>query len=267
MSDKFQAKPEKTVYFNKEAFKENNYTSIRWLGHYGMFLNSRGTTIMVDPVIVGYDLPLLIEMPVECKDIDKLDAILITHSDNDHLSKETLEETKDVTNSYHGPHYVSEVIKELGYDNSYGSDIYESFNINNVNVKLTPADHAWQNSSSKYNRVFKQEDFCGFYFNTPDGSIWVPGDSRLMEEQLNFEEPDVILFDFSDNPWHIGFENAIRLANNYPNSILIPAHWGTVDALDRNVFNGDPKDLFDRVTNPERIKVLNPGEEFILKKE
>ena len=43
-------------------------------------------------------------------------------------------------------------------------------------------------------------------------------------------------------------------------------HWGTVDAPEMNAFNGDPKSLNGRVVNPERIRVVAPGEAFVLKK-
>lgn len=56
------------------------------------------------------------------------------------------------------------------------------------------------------------------------------------------------------------------MANTYPNTELILIHWGTVDAPEMNAFNGDPKSLNGRVVNPERIRVVAPGEAFVLKK-
>ena len=50
------------------------------------------------------------------------------------------------------------------------------------------------------------EDFCGFWIDTPDGKVWMPGDSRLMEEQLTYSEPDLILMDISDGSWHMAVE-------------------------------------------------------------
>ena len=79
-------------------------------------------------------------------------------------------------------------------------------------------------------------------------------------------EPDVILFDFAYNDWHITLEGAIRLANTYPNSDLVCIHWGSVDAPEMTPFNGNPENLYQRVTHPERIQVLAPGEAFTLKR-
>jgi hypothetical protein len=45
---------------------------------------------------------------------------------------------------------------------------------------------------------------------------------------------------------------------------LLLHHWGSVDAPDFPPFNADPASLYDRVTNPDRIHVLAPGEAFTL---
>jgi hypothetical protein len=62
-----QAVPPKTQPFGSEAFKPSKNTTIRWLGNAGFFINSRGTTLMVDPLLKGFDMPLLFEMPIALK--------------------------------------------------------------------------------------------------------------------------------------------------------------------------------------------------------
>lgn len=86
-----------------------------------------------------------------------------------------------------------------------------------------------------------------------------------MEEHLNIDNaPDVILFDFSDNSWHITFNGDVKLANTYPNAKLLCIHWGTTDAPDFDPFNGDPTKLKSHINNPERINIINPGEPLTL---
>jgi len=253
-----------TVQFGARAFEQSNETILRWLGSSGLFINSRGTNILVDPVLEGFDLPLLIEMPIDVSEIPSLDAVLITHADNDHFSIPTLEKLKSLTPAFHSPHYVAEELYQRIGVEGHGHDIGDEFRVNDLKIRLTPADHAWQNDTKKYDRVFQFEDFCGFWIDTPDGSLWIPGDSRLLPEQLEMPEPDAILFDFSDNSWHIGLDNAIKLANTYPNADLILSHWGTVDAPEIDAFNADPKNLFGRVDNVERIQLLAAGEPYKL---
>ena len=94
-----------------------------------------------------------------------------------------------------------------------------------VRVELTPADHAWRNASpGASDRVFQPEDACGFC--TPDGTIWAPGDSRLIpDHHLRMPNPGALLFDFCDSEWHFGLEGAARTANAYPKTPLLLHHW------------------------------------------
>ena len=264
ISEKGQAVAPKTHFITDEVFKKIDHTEIRWLGNASIMINSHGTNIMIDPLLEGFDMPLLIDMPILPQDIPTLDALLVTHIDNDHFSRPTCHDVLNVCKSYHATKYVAEVMREENIP-GIGHDIDESFMVNDVKVTLTKAVHNWQNESSKYNyREWKVEDYCGYWIDSQDGTIWLPGDSKLIDEHLHMPNPDVILFDFADNEWHITLEGAIKLANTYPNAQLICIHWGCVDAPDMSPFNGNPETLFDKVVNPERIQVLAPGEAFVL---
>lgn len=265
MKKEFQATPPKTQFFSKEAFEKEAGTTLRWLGNSGLFINTRGTCIMVDPVLEGFDIPLIIDMPIEPEEIPHLDSTLITHADNDHFSKMTLTKIAPICDAFHAPHYVATLLEAEGIP-AIGHDINSDFYVNNVKITTTPADHAWQNERKKYERFFKPEDCCGFWIETEDGNLWIQCDSRLLPEHLEMPQADAIFFDFADNAWHIGFDNAIKLANTYPNTPLILQHWGTVDAPAMDVFNGNPEDLYSKVVNPERIKVLGAGESFSLER-
>jgi hypothetical protein len=81
---KYQAKAPTTQPFDKKAFGKSKNTTIRWLGMAGFLINSRGTTFMIDPLLEGYDMPLLMKFPITPKEVPHLDAIFATHSDNDH---------------------------------------------------------------------------------------------------------------------------------------------------------------------------------------
>ena len=262
-TEKGQAYPSSIQRFGKEAFAKSNNTVIRWLGSAGFLINSRGTSIMVDPMLVGFDMPLLIQSPILPEEVPSLDAVLITHSDNDHFSVPTCTRLNLKCKAFHSTMYVDSLMKNLQLP-SYGHSMSDTFQIGSMSVCLTPAYHTWQNEYGNFERVFKREDYCGYLIETPDGLIWAPGDSRFLPEFLGLPSPDVIFFDFSDDAWHIGLENAIKVANAYPETQLLLSHWGTVNAPDMKSFNADPKDLEGRIVNPERIHVLSPGAPFIL---
>lgn len=81
-----QAKAPTTQPFGPEAFEPAEDTVLRWLGMAGFLINSRGTTLMIDPLRHGFDMPIMIGMPIATADVPHLDAVLVTHSDNDHYS-------------------------------------------------------------------------------------------------------------------------------------------------------------------------------------
>lgn len=263
---KGQAIPAKTIPLTSKDFDKIDNTAIYWLGNASIFINSRGTNVMIDPLLEGFDMDLLIDMPILPKDIPALDALLITHDDNDHFSKPTCHDVEKVCKEYHAPKFVAGLIKDEGL-NGIGHDIGETFSVGDMTFKLTPAEHNWKNESTKHHwRDYKLEDYCGFWIESPDGKIWLPGDSRLLKEHLKMPQPDVILLDFADNSWHITFDGAVKLANTYPDADLICIHWGSVDAPNMNTFNGDPEKLAVAVKNPARVHALAPGEKFILPK-
>jgi L-ascorbate metabolism protein UlaG (beta-lactamase superfamily) len=263
---KYQVKAPPTQPFGPEVFTPSNKTVIRWLGMAGFFVNSRGTTFMIDPLLEGYDMKLLMDFPIKPKSVPHLDAVLATHSDNDHYSVETFHDLAAVTKEFHSTVYVDSLMKNESL-NSFGHYIGDVFHFGKVTCRLTLADHDWQNDFPKPSqRYYSPGDACGFWFNTPDGSIWAPGDSKFMQEQVHMPTPDAILLDYSEDAvYHSGLEGSIKIANAYPNTPILLGHWGFVDAPDFAPFNGDPKHLKDKVINPERIKVLAPGEPFVLK--
>lgn len=260
-----QAKAPPTQPFGAEAFEASTRTTLRWLGMAGFLINSRGTTLMVDPLLEGFDMPVMITFPIVSRDVPRLDAVLVTHSDNDHYSVPTNRALARVTRVFHSTHYVDTLMRRDGLP-SVGHDIGDVFDIGPVRVTVTPADHAWQNAYPGASaRRFRNEDSAGFWIETPDGTIWAPGDSRLIpEHHLRMPAPDALLFDFSDSEWHFSLAGAVRMANAYPDTPLVLHHWGSVDAPDFAPFNGNPWTLFGLVKNPGRIRVLAPGEPFTL---
>lgn len=142
---KYQARPPKTQPFGKEAFQPSKKTEVRWLGLGGFLINSRGTTLMLDPLLEGFDMPILIDFPIKTTDVPRLDAVLITHSDNDHFSIPTNKKLATITKAFHSTIYVDSLMKNEGFP-SFGHNIGEVFNVDQVRIKMLPVDHAWQNA-------------------------------------------------------------------------------------------------------------------------
>lgn len=262
INEKGQTLAPQTRKMGAEAFAQNSWCDIYWLGGGGAMLNCRGTILMIDPVLTGFDMPLLREAPIQPLEVPRVDGLLVTHIDNDHFSRKTCRELLLVCKTYHATHYVAGEMQKEGIG-GIGHDIGASFEIGEVHITLTPVKHNWQNEFAEYGyREWKEEEYCGYWIEAYGKTIWIPGDSKLMEAHLQMPKPDVLLFDFSEDTWHITLDGAVQLANTYPDSELICIHYGCIDAPDMRPFNGNPEKLFGRVVNPERIRVIAPGERY-----
>src|SRR5687768_12309815 len=137
-----QARAPQTKRFGAEAFESVQGTVLRWLGMAGFLINSRGTTLMVDPLLGAFDMPLMIEFPITASEVPRLDAVLVTHSDNDHYSVPTCRQLSLVTREFHSTRYVASLMESEGFP-AFGHDIGDRFTVGPVQVQVTPADHAW----------------------------------------------------------------------------------------------------------------------------
>ena len=115
MQQTYQARAPKTQPFERTAFDASDGTTLRWLGMAGFLINSRGTTIMIDPLLEGFDMPIMIDMPIAPRTSREVDAILVTHSDNDHYSVPTCRALAPVTRAYHSTGYVASLMQDEGW--------------------------------------------------------------------------------------------------------------------------------------------------------
>mgnify|MGYP000217110961 CR=1 FL=1 len=70
---------------------------------------------------------------------------------------------------------------------------------------------------------------CGFLIDAPEGRLYFPGDTRLMEYHLSLTDIDVLALDVSTCEYHLNHTSAIVLANHFPKAYLLPFHYGTYD--------------------------------------
>jgi L-ascorbate metabolism protein UlaG (beta-lactamase superfamily) len=273
--EKYQAKAPDPVHIGKEAFDDTNDTAVYWLTGAGVFLNSHGTTIMVDPILslVSEDPPLseveetpqYTMPPITAQEIERLDAVLYTHADPDHLGDLTVKEFVRKGFVFHGTKKVAERLLEIGVpkDTIVVHAAQNRFKIGCVEVQMTVADHPWQiDYPDTQPYVYKPEDCCGFKFYTPDGTIWDPGDSKLLDEHFHNEDVDLLFMDFENNSplHHFGTENALRLVNYLRRADIIMFHWGTYYAPEKVWYAADPDTVRGRIDRKERFLEPHPGE-------
>jgi len=262
-----------------EAFARHGETILYWLTNAGFLINARGTLLMLDPVITlrpgsaatsETGLRLLVSLPIQAADVPRLDAVLYTHADDDHFSRLTARLLVRTGALFVGPPPVARQFAELGLpeERTRVARAGESFEIGAVAVTATPADHPWQlRDPQKFGPPWLPGDCCGYLAATPDGTIWDPGDTRLMDEHVRMKGVDVLLLDVSRNDYHLGVDNAARLANIIDAPHVVPHHYGTYDAPDHPAYNGDPAEVAVKLHDSQRrLHVLAPGEGFALRR-
>src|SRR3954467_229411 len=106
-----QARAPQTRPFGAEAFAPQDRTVLRWLGMAGFLINVRGTTVMIDPLLGGFDMPVMIDFPIAAEAVRGVDAVRTADSDNDHFSVPTRGRLAPVTAAFHSTRYVDTLMR------------------------------------------------------------------------------------------------------------------------------------------------------------
>jgi Predicted Zn-dependent hydrolases of the beta-lactamase fold len=261
------------VPIGREAFEPIDHTTVHWLGGAGFLVNARGRIFLIDPVLMTseddesiseFGLKLKIRFPLSPEGIPRLDAVFYTHRDADHMGPRTAVALAALKPAFVGTLSVFERLVRLGIPHELivvcreGDPVV----VSGTQVDVTPADHPWQLiAPERAGKPFRAGDCCGFVLDTPDGRLFFPGDTRLMEEHLRIADIQLLALDVSICPYHLGHAAAVLLANSMPNALILPMHYGTYDAPDKGAHLGDPADVFPHIHGAdERAKILAPGE-------
>ncbi|MDR3147061.1 MAG: MBL fold metallo-hydrolase, partial [Treponema sp.] len=261
-------------------------TRLYWLGQAGFVLNTRGVVLLLDPLLITRPgvpprgetgMELLNPWPIDVSDIPRADAVLYTHTDENHLGPETAQALMKLDPIFIGTVYCKEKLTELeaspvrclsgvpqaGTPRRGKSG--NSFDMGSAKIELLPADHPWQLSDPvKYGRVFGPEDCCGYKITTQDGIFVFPGDTRLMKHHLDLRNITVLALDVSTDPYHLGIQGATVLANHLEDVLLAPCHYGTFKS-DSMAHTGDPEPVLEGIHKGlSRARLLAPGEPLIL---
>ena len=268
-----------TVPLIGDAFQKINRTAIYWLAGAGFLINARGTLAMIDPLLKttpGHPelcetgAVLKVNYPIDADDVPKLDAVLYTHSDDDHLAELTAKSLSHLNPKLIGPPPVFEKLARMRIDVDLliSCRSKEELHFQNMRIEVFPADHPWQlQDPLRLGKPFREGDAVGFIIETPDVLCFFPGDTRLMEEHLYMKGIQFLALDVSLCTYHINPQGARNLANILKDAYLMPYHYGTFDLPDVPAFCGDPATVLDEVTNGyQRAIITAPGQSVIFEK-
>jgi len=248
-------------------FDEKGETEFVWLGMAGAGINARGTVLLIDPMLVvlekdGEEVSetghrFRIELPIEAKDVPRVDGVLYTHADMDHFGRPTAEVLGKLGATFVGPPPVVKGLRELGVDQKriVVAKDFDKVRIGEVEVFVTPALHDYPSSGHV------RGDCCGYVVTSADGRIWHPGDTRLIDELLDVKDVDVMFFDVADVVAHLGPRGSARLADSCGAKVMVAYHYGTYDLPPGSWGSCDPEDAKPHANGMEaEFWMPNPGE-------
>jgi L-ascorbate metabolism protein UlaG (beta-lactamase superfamily) len=257
----------KTIPVNDSFFDGRKDTVLTWLGMAGALNNCHGTINFVDPLIsYGADEKtcetgdrLLVPLPVTADMVPRADVICYTHADGDHFAEKTVR----ILNSRLSPVFICpgpvyEKLRRLNIpaDRLVKIKDFSKYAFGEAQIIVTPALHDWQKVDP-----WKREHCCGYLVRTPDGSIWHPGDTRLIPELEEIKGVDILFFDVAAVDSHLGPEGSARLALTSGAKAMIAYHYGTFDLPPGSYGGCDPDDSLPYVKNLKADFLKpNPGE-------
>ena len=213
-------------------------------------------------------LPLKVTLPLDPDLIPDRSIILYTHADADHLGPGTALALAKKNITMVGTLRVFERLVRLGvpHENIQILRIHEHKDISGVQIHSVPADHPWQlKDLERGGPPYRMGECCGFLIDAPEGRLYFPGDTRLMEYHLSLTDIDVLALDVSTCEYHLNHTSAIVLANHFPKAYLLPFHYGTYDCPTVASHCGEPEDIYPYITNSlQRGLILAPGEPFVV---
>jgi len=222
-------------------------TTIRWLGHAAMGLETGGFKVLIDPFFTGNPAAAI------AADKAEADFILVSHGHGDHVG-DTIAIAKRTGATVICNYEISEWLQDHGLDRVHGQQHGGGFNHPFGRVKLTLAFHG-----SMLPDGANGGNPCGFLIYTKDGKkIYDAADTGLFGDMrlIGEEGIDLAILPIGDN-YTMGPDDALRAVKLIQPRKVLPIHYNTWEliAQDANAWGARVR----QETRTEPI-VLRPGE-------
>jgi L-ascorbate metabolism protein UlaG (beta-lactamase superfamily) len=212
--------------------------------------------VLIDPFVGSNPM-----CPEECKNFERIDAMLITHGHSDHIA-DAIElalkhEPSIVVGSFEMCHWLA----SKGVKNTSAMNLGGTQKVLGLDVTQVRADHS--------GGVLDGDQFVyagpasGFIVRTPSGyTFYHAGDTALFSDMQLFAElyrPELAFLPIGDR-FTMDPRQAARACRLLGVSHVIPVHWGTFPVL-----TGTPEEFEALVVERElgcEVVTLQPGETY-----
>jgi L-ascorbate metabolism protein UlaG (beta-lactamase superfamily) len=221
---------------------ENNSLEVTWLGHSSSIIKLDNQVVITDPVFSKRVSPIPFmgpkrfnkELPLDGLNIEKVDAIVISHNHYDHLDKKAIKTLNDKTTKFLVPLGVGKLLMkwDVPKEKIVELDWWQSYKLESgLEFTATPARHfsgrgifdsaktlwaSWVIIGSK-ERVFFSGDSGYFEGFKEIGEKFGPFDLAMIENgQYNEGWSDIHMFP----------EESVQAFIDVKGKVLLPIHWG-----------------------------------------
>jgi L-ascorbate metabolism protein UlaG (beta-lactamase superfamily) len=186
------------------------------------------------------------------KDLEKGDAILVTHDHGDHCKDVTVDRLKSKDAQVIAP---KRCIKKLGKDIRV-VEPGEEITLGNIKIKVVDAYNTPQGSSTR--KLHKKGNCVGYVITIEGKTIYHAGDTDFIPEMKELGKIDVALLPIGGK-FTMDIEEAVNAAKAIKPKIVIPMHLHHLKA--------DPQEFKNKIEPRSDIKVvpLKIGEVYHLK--
>jgi L-ascorbate metabolism protein UlaG (beta-lactamase superfamily) len=213
---------------------------ITFIGHSSFLLQIGGLNLLVDPVFARSLIILrrLRRVGVRIDQLPPIDAVLISHAHMDHLNLPSLRKIVEHTLQLRGrpplvivPWGVDDLVAELGFERVITLEWWQSTQLGDVEITMTPAKH-W--GARFFNDSHR--GFGGYVLRRGALSVYHAGDSAYFDKFAMIGKrlsPQIALLPIGAyrpdtfRGVHMNPAEAFRAFQDLGAQCLIPMHYGT----------------------------------------
>jgi L-ascorbate metabolism protein UlaG (beta-lactamase superfamily) len=226
---------------HKPVIAQNGEMGVTFIGHSSFLVQIGGLNLLVDPVFANWLIVLhrLRRPGVALQHLPPIDAVLLTHAHMDHLNLPSLRRIIRHTRKLTGkspvavvPWNVTDLVADLGFSSVTSLAWWQSRQLGEVEITLTPAKHWGARKMTDTHR-----GFGGYMMRSGAQSIYHSGDSGYFEGFHKIRErlgrPQVALLPIgayspdSFRSVHTSPEDALQIFADLRAGMMIPMHYGT----------------------------------------